>query len=65
MTDTRKLLSDAIDRWERWAAGEMFIAEHLHPRARARLMSEIMIAICEDDIKNAPVSKPKGKKAGA
>lgn len=41
MSDTRKLLSDAIDRWERWAAGEMFLVEHLHPRARARLLDDL------------------------
>ena len=79
--DTRKALSDVIDRWERWAAGEMFLAEHLHPRARARLLDDLeAIApatgcefgrIVEPDadmvasMADVRASKPKGKKAGA
>lgn len=43
--DTRKLLSDAIDRWDRWAGGEMFLAERLHPRAKARLLADLLEAV--------------------
>lgn len=41
----RSAIEAVVTKWERWAAGEMFLHEHLHPRAKSALIVSLAEAL--------------------